>query len=326
MHRPRLSIAVPCYNAGATVDVTIRSLVQQDLRDVEIILIDDASSDGSAALLDEWARRDSRIRLIRLEANRGIGEVRNLALRECSGDYIAFVDADDWVTRSYHQNLVSAADDLGVDFVKSDHVRVTGTERTIVFAPAVARSRSLPPLHAIERLDIATMVDYAFVWCGVFRRDFVARAELDFGTELHTAEDRIFTWKAHLRGGSYACISECGYLYRREGESSLTRIGDLRQLGFLRCVDQTLQLLADHGASEALARKAYRQALALIVFHFDRRERFSPEVWYEYCARTRALLEGMDLARLRAVYDDFGSRRIEVIEGLRTGSTSILEP
>src|SRR5690606_31201010 len=179
-----LSIAVPCYNAASTVDVTVRSLVQQDLRDVEILLIDDASTDASPAILDEWAGRDPRVRVIHLDSNQGIGDVRNLALRESTGEYIAFVDADDWVTRGYHRTLVAAADHLGVDFVKSDHVRVTGTDRSIVYAPSVVRGRLLSPLDGIERLDVATMVDYAFVWCGVFRRTFVRDADLNFGDAL----------------------------------------------------------------------------------------------------------------------------------------------
>lgn len=326
MHRPKVSIAVPCFNASATVDITLRSILQQDLSNIEVIALDDASTDDTPAILGEWARRDPRVRAIFLKENTGIGEVRNRALLECTGEYVAFVDADDWVTPSYHRSLVDAADDLNVDFVKSDHVRVAGTERSIVRAPLVIRGRPVSPLHLIERLDRATMVDYAFVWCGVFRRKFLVDARLNFGSGLRTAEDRIFTWQCHLTASSYACISECGYLYRKESTPSLTQIGDARQLDFLDCIEQTLDLLErSDNASEPIWQKAYRQALALVVFHFERRERFSPEVWREYCRRTRTLIHKLDAERLHAVYVNFGDRRTDIIEGLRTGSIAARE-
>lgn len=167
------------------------------------------------------------------------------------------------------------------------------------------------------------MVDYAFVWCGVFRRSFLIESGANFGKGLHTAEDRIFTWHCHLAPGSFACISENGYLYRKESDTSLTGVGDLRQLDFLNCIAQTLELLAAHGVSEPIWRKAYRQALALIVFHFDRRERFSPEVWYEYRRGTMDLLESLDQERLQIVCNDFGARRVSIIKGLREGSIPI---
>lgn len=316
----KLSIVVPCYNASTTVDVTLRSITQQDLSEIEIVVVDDASTDETPLIIESWAKRDQRIRPIFLESNSGIGDVRNRAVRECQGKYVTFVDADDWVRHSYHQSLVSAAEHLQVDFVKSDYVRVRGTERTIMHAPSVPRGRAIASQHGIAELGRATMVDYPFVWCGVFRRSFLFEGGADFGTGLHTAEDRIFTWKCHLYASSYACIQECGYLHRKEGGSSLTSIGDIRQLDFLRCIEQIFELLGTNDASEALWMKAYRQAISLIIFHYDRRHRFLPAVWSMYCQWTRSVLNNMNQHRLESVCSAAGERRTRIIKNLMLGT------
>ena len=321
--QPTLSVIVPCYNASGTVDIAIRSILQQEMDDLEVVVVNDASTDDSKRILEYWAARDSRVRVHHATQNMGIGDVRNLGTDLARGKFVGYVDADDWVTRSYYTSLVRAAESLDVDFVKSDHVRVTGLERTVVAAPEVRRNVRLCPLDGIDDLSQATMVDYAFVWCGLYRRDAVVRHKLDFGNSLRTAEDRIFAWKAHLRCESFACVSEIGYLYRKDSSDSLTAVGDSRQLEFVRCIRETFALLDEHKASESIWNKSYRQALSLVVFHFDKRSRLGPDVWYQYKSICGDLIRSMDAEMLNSILIDFGDRRSDIVRALRDGTADM---
>jgi hypothetical protein len=169
----------------------------------------------------------------------------------------------------------------------------------------------------MDRTDRRTMLDYGYVWCGVYRRAFLRDAAVDFGDGLRTAEDRLFTWKLHLSARRFACVREAGYLYRRERVVALTRVGDRRQLGYLAFVEQLFALLEARAVSEASWRKAYRQALGLLLFHHERRDRLSASVRLEQDARARALLQRMDPARIASLREELGARRVALLEGIR---------
>lgn len=99
-----VSVVMPVFNAGedAALDVAIRSVLDQELSDFELIICDDASTDGTWNRLEEWARRDDRIVLLRNQSNKGAGGARNECIRRAKGSFIALMDADDY---SYPQRL-----------------------------------------------------------------------------------------------------------------------------------------------------------------------------------------------------------------------------
>ena len=94
---PTVSIIVPVYNAEATISRCIESIINQEYRDFELLLIDDGSTDSSGTICDRYAAEDSRIRLIHKE-NTGVSETRNMALDLACGTYLQFLDSDDWIT------------------------------------------------------------------------------------------------------------------------------------------------------------------------------------------------------------------------------------
>lgn len=101
---PIVSVVVPVYNVEAYLDRCVESLVAQTLRNIEIILVDDGSTDGSPALCDEWAQKDDRIRVIHKE-NGGLSDARNAGVRAARADWIGFVDSDDWVEPEMYEIL-----------------------------------------------------------------------------------------------------------------------------------------------------------------------------------------------------------------------------
>ena len=104
---PLISIIIPVYNTEAYIDRCLRSVVDQTYRNLEILLIDDGSTDDSTAKCEQWAKEDARIRLIRQE-NRGAGAARNHGLQLAKGEYIGFTDSDDWIEPVMYEELYKA--------------------------------------------------------------------------------------------------------------------------------------------------------------------------------------------------------------------------
>lgn len=324
MASPSLSVIVPCYNAENTIELTLRSLLQQTLRDLEIVVIDDQSQDESVLVVERYARHDGRIRLVKNEKNLGIGSVRNVALAASSAEIVGFVDADDWVTRTFFENLMESMRHPRVDFVRCGHIRVNGTERSIFETPESRRDRDLHPQESIPPVNLPSMVDYPYSWAGLYRKSFLHGAGITFQEGLYSAEDRDFTWRIHAEGRLYRCVSEYGYLYRRESNETLTRTGDRRQLDIFKAIEKILAYVKKPGIPRIWKVKAHRQVLALVVFHHDNRERLRPEVAAEFISIARECVNSMDHELMTEALHDFGSQRIETVRRISSGDVAIL--
>lgn len=109
MSYPKVSIVVPCWNVDKYLNTCIESLVNQTLRDIEIILVDDASPDSVPVLCNQWAQKDSRIKVIHKLKNEGLGMACNTGIDAATGEYIAFCDSDDWVDTEMYEIMYNAA-------------------------------------------------------------------------------------------------------------------------------------------------------------------------------------------------------------------------
>ena len=145
----KVSVIVPVYNVERYLEQCVGSILRQTLRDLEILLVNDASTDGSLAL----ARRfedDPRVRVID-KPHGGLGDTRNWGVREASGEYLAFVDSDDWLEDDAFERLTEAADAGGADLTVFNFVRENVTD-------GVSRVCSLPIDPAAPREETAARV------------------------------------------------------------------------------------------------------------------------------------------------------------------------
>ena len=105
---PKISIIIPVYNTEEYLRECLDSVIEQTLKDIEIILVDDGSTDNSGKICDEYREKDTRITVIHQE-NRGQGKARNEALKISNGEYIGFIDSDDWIDLDFYEKLYNAA-------------------------------------------------------------------------------------------------------------------------------------------------------------------------------------------------------------------------
>ena len=109
---PYLSVIVPAYNSEATLERCVRSVLDQSFVDLELIIVDDGSSDSTPALLRQFSEEDGRVRVF-TQVNSGVSAARNLGLNHAQGTYVAFLDADDWVDPRTYEKLTSAMKESG---------------------------------------------------------------------------------------------------------------------------------------------------------------------------------------------------------------------
>lgn len=183
---PLLTIISPLFNAGEMLDAFMQSLLAQTLVSVEIIIVDDGSTDGSGARADAWAAQYSHIKVIH-QLNGGVSRARNAGLKIARGKYVTFPDADDTLHPDMFQTLVemAEADDLDAAQCNAEWF-FQRDQRTKPLIP-LDRLRSTPVLDGAEWLNTAlkTRRYLHVVWLGIYRRDLIERKQLWFEPGLH---------------------------------------------------------------------------------------------------------------------------------------------
>lgn len=287
-----LSVICAFRDVAPFIPDLVRSLARTSLpADTELIFVDDGSSDGSADLVDEVARRHRLpVEIITSDQPAGPAYSRNLGMSASTGTHLAFVDGDDWVGPTYFAELGHWMDRLGVDFIRTDHVRVSGRHRTKTRAPDPRYNRRLDPSSAILPCDRGTMVDFPYSHSGVFHRRLLDRGLLEMPPMLRTAEDRPWIWRLHLEAESYGRIESLQYFYRRDVVTSLTQVGDDRQLDFIESFKQVLAYVHSQVAFERYRSKAYRQCLSVVHHHLLNAERLHPGLEQEMRSQMKPLL------------------------------------
>lgn len=119
----KISIIIPIYNTSKYLDRCINSVINQTYTHIEIILVDDGSTDGSSAICDEFALKDNRIKVIHKE-NGGLSDARNAGLDVASGEYVGFLDSDDYVSPEMYEKLIHRIEKTGCDIANAMYVRV----------------------------------------------------------------------------------------------------------------------------------------------------------------------------------------------------------
>jgi glycosyltransferase involved in cell wall biosynthesis len=217
---PRLSVVVPFYNVEDYIGDCLDSLARQTFDDFEVILVDDGSRDGSAQIAKSFCERDNRFRLVTQE-NQGLGPARNTGTRHAEGEYIAFVDSDDLVTRHAYETMLRSLDETGSSFAAGDARRfnnTSGVRESYLHRIPFAKDRQATHVFEFRPLALDRMV-----WNKVYRRSFWD----EFGYEFPAIryEDYPVTLKAHIEAVTVDCLAAPVYYWReRESGESITQL------------------------------------------------------------------------------------------------------
>jgi glycosyltransferase involved in cell wall biosynthesis len=317
-HLSRLSVVVPFYNVEAYAAETLVSLARSRHPDIEFILVDDASTDATSAILADHADSLGRARVLTHRRNAGLSAARNTGLDAAAGKYVAFLDGDDWVEPGYYPRLLATIERMGCEMLRTDHVKVNGHKRSVYRTNHGPRGVVMSPRSAILPADRMTSVDAPWPFAGIYHRRLADSGVLRFSTRLRTAEDRLWIWRLHLNVPTFAVVGMIGIFYRQGVATSLTQVGDERQLDFIDAFEQIFAELADDPDGPRLVPKAIRSFCTLLNYHLIRQDRLMPDTSIRLRQRSReflAQLPGPEVQTAISTIDEAGRRRLEAVLG-----------
>ncbi|MDE6951519.1 MAG: glycosyltransferase, partial [Lachnospiraceae bacterium] len=199
---PQVSIIVPVHNAQATLRRCVNSIIHQEYAELELLLIDDGSTDGSGAICDEFAAQDERIVVIHKE-NGGVSEARNLGLSKARGTYLQFADSDDWISPDATKQFVKAAQETDCDLVIADFYRVIGERLSpkgnIDETEAFSREK-----YAAYMMENPADFYYGVLWNKLFRREIVEKYKRRIDPYVSWCEDFMFNLE-YIRHAKVFC-------------------------------------------------------------------------------------------------------------------------
>lgn len=210
---PLVSVIIPIYNVAPYLSRCLDSVTGQTLRGIEIICIDDCSTDGSAAILAEYAAHDSRIKVIPFEQNRGVSAARNAGIDAAMGEWIGFVDGDDKIDLDFFEKLYVQASTAGVDVAK-------GKLRTIGCDGRITVSSDNEIIRKKE-------TRFAFVSAfstAIYRRSVVESNGIRFMVDCLYAEDVLFLNEFMLHSQGLILVDDVSYYYCKRENSATTSV------------------------------------------------------------------------------------------------------
>lgn len=209
---PLISVIVPVYNVEKYLERCLNSIVNQSYENLEIILVDDGSTDNSGIICDKWAEKDDRVVVIH-KKNGGLSDARNWGMKEAHGAFIGFVDSDDWIAKDMYEKLINAIERDGSDIAACGVQMVwEDSEKTEMLTHN--RSCVLSNQEAQEKLIEESLVLHP-VWYKVYKREVIA--DISFERNRYH-EDVFWTYKVLGNTNTLSIIEDVGYYYwQRKG-------------------------------------------------------------------------------------------------------------
>ena len=215
--KPLISIIVPVYNVERYLPRCIESILKQTYTNFELILVDDGTPDRSGIICDRYAEKDSRIRVIHKE-NGGVSTARNAGIDVANGEWITFVDSDDWVSDNYIEMLQLPLKNESYDLVVgSVEIRSMVVSRSKTEETVMTRAE----INTINLLDMVNMQEFCAPWMKLFSKCLIDRMELRFPVGIALSEDTIFVNNYLCECESIYLTSKPTYYYNRLNELSI---------------------------------------------------------------------------------------------------------
>lgn len=218
---PTVSVIVPVYNAEDYLKRCVDSILGQEYRDFELLLVNDGSTDASGSICDEYASRDKRVYVIH-KANSGVSDTRNMAITHAKGTYLQFVDSDDWLTPDATKLMVRAAAEHKCDLVITDFYRVAG-ERVSHKGDIEEDGVMDQEAFASCMMENPSDFYYGVLWNKLYRRDIVEKHHLRMDTAISWCEDFMFNLEYIRHAKSFYALRTPVYYYLKRKGSLVTQ-------------------------------------------------------------------------------------------------------
>lgn len=226
MGTPFFSVLMPVYNSEKFLRRAIDSVLNQSFRDFELILVDDCSTDSSPAILEEYQQQDERVIVVRTKKNAGVANARNTGMELVSGEYLTFVDSDDYVEKELFAKAKEIIDSTGAQLVKYSVVEqyydvaqnLIG-KKNVVLDDRVYHTKNdvRAGVLPMEKLPL-----FGYLWNSFYDLKTVTKHLWNFDTNMYVNEDFMMNMKLIDHIEVMACMSYIGYHYEKRVNNSLS--------------------------------------------------------------------------------------------------------
>lgn len=221
---PKLSILVPIYNVEKYLKECLDSIINQTLEDIEVICINDGSTDSCAEILEEYSAKDKRIKVINKE-NSGYGASMNIGLNTATGEYIGIVESDDFVKKTMYEDLYNIATKNKADIVKSDYFYYTTNNNQKRKAGKISKFRANKIITVKSYPQLLKM--QPSIWSAIYKRDFLNNHNIRFlETPGASYQDTSFSFKVLALAKSIVLTNKAYLCYRQDNENSSVHAKD----------------------------------------------------------------------------------------------------
>lgn len=260
MHK--ISVIIPIYNVEQFLKQCLDSIINQTYQNLEIILVNDGSTDSSAQICDNYAMKDERIKVIHKE-NGGLSDARNAGLRKATGDFISFVDSDDLIALDFYHTVVQIAIDNDADIVECGFIKFEVEEEF--------ENSTITPEMSIEVFETEFALellikDYLqpMVWNKLYRKKVLIDLEFPVG-KIH--EDVFWTYQVFGNAEKIIKTQEKLYFYRQQGNSISGRKYSLRRLDAVQALEERISYMKEN--FPRLENLATRVFCFAAMFHYQ---------------------------------------------------------
>lgn len=268
---PKVSVIVPVYNASRHLECCIGSILNQSLNSLEIICVDDCSTDNSVEILQKLCEKDNRIKVIKQDLNLGAGAARNAGMEIARGEYLSFLDADDYFSSEMFKVAVENADSMNLDIIVFGAIAVndaTGEEAPMHWN---IKENLVPDLPVFSAKDVKEDFFQIFIWWAwdkLFRKSFIDKHSLKF-QEIRTSNDLAFTASATLIAERIAYINEPLVFQRQKIDTSLSSTRHLSYDCCLKAIIALKEFMVKQHIYERFNRDFKNYALNFLIWNLN---------------------------------------------------------
>lgn len=220
MNYIKVSIIIPVYKVSENyLRKCIESCVNQTLKEIEIILIDDGSPDNCGEICDEYALKDNRIKVIH-KKNEGVSKARNVGVVKATGKYIGFVDADDWIETDFYEKMFYFGEKYGLEMIVSGFVKEKNNK--ILEVLKRENNKVFNKIEALKNLFERKLYVWS-IWDKIYRSDTIKNGRIFFSERISMGEDLEFLWclLKKINKIGYISLNKYHYCYRQKSVTSI---------------------------------------------------------------------------------------------------------
>lgn len=261
---PIVSVIIPVFNTEKYLRQCLDSVIHQTCKEIQIICVDDGSTDSSKEIVDEYAARDHRIRVIHQE-NAGLGSARNSGLSVAGGKYISFVDADDYIEAHLLEKVVAEAELAKADIVLFGYISFTEAGDDLECPVKMDLLPAKSPFSFMDVPNYIFQINTSEAWTKLFRRDFLKKSGLTF-QKFIVSEDIVFVYDALIHAKTITALPDILYHYRRNVSTSISNTLDRIPQDFIFTFAEVLRRLKQSGMYEIVKQSYVNRMLDAVLW------------------------------------------------------------